>query len=354
MYDYKYSLSKKRVMIFFTVFPFLIDISVSSDTWIQKTIDLTINTSFTDALLTVQNQIDKDSTNYRAWFYLAATYNSRMTHFENDADTDQFNTAIDKTIRLIENEQEFTIGLPDSTQAQLLFYLGSAYGYRAYFQGRNGQFISAVANGLKSVGYLNESLEKDSTLYGAYLGIGVYKYWRYSRLSFISWLPMIPDDRDQGIVMINVAISHDSLSKYMAMHQLIYILLDYGKTKEAVELAEIVIKKYPDSQFMWWATAHAYFKDGDYQQADKSYEKLYSLILNDKNKNLNHLLKCQYKRAQIAKYQDNYKQCLQRCDEILIYSEQPFLSAEVRKIVSETEDLRAECRKMLSDMVDGS
>ena len=336
----------KTIIIILSVIIVFDNTSNAADAWIKKTIELTINTSFDEALQTVREQIEKDSCDYRAWFYLAATYNSQMTHFENEADADAFDQAIDKAIDLINNELEDEERLEDSTQARLFFYLGSAYGYRAYLQGSTGQFLAAVSNGLKSIGYLNDALEKDSTLYGAYLGIGVYKYWRYSRLGFISWLPVIPDDREEGIAMINVAIANDSLSKYMAMHQLIYILLDYGNSADALKFAQKVVRKYPQSQFMWWANAHAYFKHGDFEQAEISYRNLFRLISADKNKNITHLLKCQYKRAQIAKYLDDYMQCIDYCNMILGFKNYPDLNNSAEDVLSEAKELRAECFKL--------
>ena len=321
---------------------------MESDSWIKKTIDLTINTAFDEALQSVRRQIQIDSSDYRAWFYLAATYNSKMTHFENEAESEAFDQAIDKTLSLIENRLDEDKDLPDSVLAQLYFYKGSAYGYRAYFQGKSGQFIGAISNGLKSIGYLNDSLERDSTLYGAFLGIGVYKYWRYSKLGFISWLPVVPDDREEGIAMIQLAIAKDSLSRYMAMHQLIYILLDYGKTKEALKYARLVVRKYPQSQFMWWANAHAFYKDGDLRQAEKSYRILYHLIEADNNKNLNHLLKCQYRRAEIARQLNEYARCIDYCEMILGYSKKSGLNDQAREILSEAEDLRSECSQLLT------
>jgi len=319
----------------------------AADPWISDIIDLTINTDFDNALNIVQEEVKRDPENYRAWFYTAATYNSKMTHFENNDNAEEFDEAIDKTIELISYQLDLDENMIDSSRAQLLFYMGSAYGYRAYLQGRQGLYLAAISNGLKSVGYLNESLENDSTLYGAYLGIGVYKYWRYSRLNFISWLPFIPDDREEGIAMINIAIANDSLSKYMAMHQLIYILLDYSRFDEALVLGEIVVKKYPFSQFMWWANAHAYFKARKYQEAGESYEKLFQLISQDNKRNITHLIKCQYKMALVAQYLSNYPLCNRFCENILEYTNRDDLTDAAQDILSDTEELWEDCQEQL-------
>lgn len=328
-------------LLFNVVFILLIALPLQADqnAWIKETIDLTINTQFDLALYTVENRIKQNPEDYRAYFYLAATLNSKMIHFENEVGYEKFDAAIDKALDLIDSrlEQSETVG--DSLLADFLFYKGSAYGYRAYHQGNGGQWLAALSNGLKSIGYLNDTLEKDSTYYAAYLGIGVYKYWRYSRLRFISWLPFVPDDREQGIKMIKQAIVLDSLSRYMAMHQLVYILLDYDRMDEAILLAEKITSKYPKSQFMWWAHAHAFYKNGDYNKAEESYLTLYSLIEEDQKRNLSHLLKCNLKLALIYKELDETQKCKDRCSLIMEYSNYEDLTDPEQETISRTVEL---------------
>ncbi len=338
---------KNRFLLFILILYSLTNILMAGNDWIKTTVDLTINTDFDSALHLVNNHIEKDRNDYRAYFYLAATLNSKMTHFENQDEFDQFDMAIDKTIQLVEEQLENNAGLPDSIYAQLLFYKGSAHGYRAYYQGATGNWIGAISNGIKSVGDLKESLERDSTVYGAYLGIGVYKYWRYSRLKFISWLPFVPDDRDEGIKMITMAISHDSLSRYMAMHQLVYILLDYGQTERAIYYAEKIVEKYPQSQFMWWAKAHAYFKHKDYYKATSAYLDLHRLIEADEQGNLVHLLKCNLKLALIYRELKEFPNCKDRCQEILRISATTVLTDNVKDIVSQTREIIEECQSQM-------
>jgi tetratricopeptide (TPR) repeat protein len=341
----------KKVVIYFFLFLSSSGIQVFADEdgWIRETIDFTINTNFKEALRIVTEKIEADSNDYRAQFYLAATLNSKMTHFESQEGADLFNYAIDKTLLLVEEELENN-NLVDSIKAELLFYQGSAYGYRAFFQGNNGNFLAAVSNGLKSVGALNQTLQIDSTLYGAYLGIGVYKYWRYSRLKFISWLPFVPDDREEGIAMIKIAIARDSLSRYMAMHQLVYILLDYGRYEEAKILAERITEKYPDSQFMWWANAHAYFKSKNFNKAKASYLRLYNLILEDKDRNISHLLKCKFKLALVYKELQEFDECKKQCDSILEISEKIELTDSDEDLVTLTIELSEDCNARQQDL----
>jgi hypothetical protein len=293
-------------------------ISTANDAeWIRHGIDFTINNKFAEATTLFTNQIQVRSNDHRAYFYLAATLNSKMTHFENDEDEVLFFKMLKKTIEIAKTKLNGEKNISDSTRAQLLFYMGSAYGYKAFYEGKKGSWYSAVSNGIRSVKLLKKAVALDSTLYDAYLGIGTYKYWRYSRLKFISWFPLVPDDREEGIKLIKKSIESSKYSRYLAMQQLIYILLDFKKPKEAIPYAQTVIQKYPESQFMWWAAAHTYLKNRDYLQAASAYSKLGQLIENDKTINPAHIVEYKVKLAFVYKELGKLNLCLDQCREIL-------------------------------------
>jgi tetratricopeptide (TPR) repeat protein len=285
--------------------------------WIKTGITYIINTDFEQALKLYQEEINQQPQDYRAYFYLAAALNSRMVHFENQDGQDQFDQAIDRTIDMIQ-QQLRSENLPDTVAlSQYWFYLGSAYGYRAYNQGRNGKWIAALSNGLKATDYLQQAIDADSTMYDAYLGLGTYKYWRRSKLSFISWLPFFPDDREQGIRLIKKTANSDCLSRDLAKHQLVYILLDYGWNEEAIVYGRQLVADFPSSQFMRWALAHAYYKSNQYPAAEKEYLYLAELIQNDPQRNFNHLLNCKYKLAIIYRALNEPTRCQQQCADIV-------------------------------------
>lgn len=322
---------------------YLIPLHAVDNAWIKDGIDLTINNKFNQAINHFKSEIEKRNEDYRAYFYLAAAYNSQMIHFENWENEDNFREAIDQTIKISEKYLTDKVSLIDSLRADLLFYLGSAYGYQAYFEGQTGEWISALSHGLKSSKLLNKAIEIDSSLYDAYLGIGTYKYWRYSKLNFITWLPFIPDDREEGIDMIKKAVMNSRYSKYLAMHQLVYILLDFGRMEEAVDYAEKLIKRYPKSQFMWWAIAHAYFKSNKLVNAQKTYLKLLQLINQDAERNPSHLLNCKLKLAIIYKRMENKDACQQQCKELILIAQNISLNDKDEERIDQAQKLLEEC-----------
>ncbi len=336
-----YRYGKFRLFLFSLIFGLLS--SVPAQEWIKTGITYIINTDFEQALKLYRHEINQRPQDYRAHFYLAAALNSRMVHFENQDGQDQFDQAIDRTIKIIQQKMRFE-NLPDTVGlSQYRFYLGSAYGYRAYNQGRNGKWFAALSNGLKATDYLQEAVNADTTMYDAYLGIGTYKYWRRSKLSFISWLPFFPDDREQGIRLIKKTADSDCLSRDLAKHQLVYILLDYGWNDQAIVYGRQLVADYPRSQFMRWALAHAYYKSNEYTLAEQEYLFLAELIQDDPQRNLNHLLNCKYKLAIIYRALNDNTRCQQQCVNIIElynnYSDQDKFDKidQVRKLLHQVQ-----------------
>lgn len=270
-------------------------------TWIDESLDLFINTRFNEAESLYTSHIAQGDSALEVWFYYASMLNSKITHYENEVDGDKYMQILNKVIDRAEKQLGECEQSDSTTLALLKFYRGSAYGYLAFYQGQTGQWFAAMKNGMKTFDDLNEALQYDSLLYDAYLGIGVYKYWKSTKLKAVLWLPFVEDRREEGIEDIRIAIVNRCRSRYLAMHQAIYILCNDGRFDEAHAYARQVIDTYPQSQFMRWAHAHSYFKSRDYNKAIPSYKILLQLIEDDNQSNRNHYLEVCAMTAELYK-----------------------------------------------------
>ena len=274
-------------MKYFFLFVLLLCNALMSQEWIGRCIDLAINSRFNQAESLLTTRLDDGDSSLDVYFYYASVLNSRMTHFENNDYQKEFYKALDRVIE--KGERLLNDDTNDFSRAQILFYMGSAYGYLGFYQGQIGEWFSAVRNGSKAHKFLLQAVQTDSTIWDAYLGLGAYKYWLSTK---VNWIPFIPDEREEGIALVKKAIQHHPHSRFMAMHQLVYILLDYGDFDQAEMVASTLVKNYPESQFMYWAYSHVYMKKRDYNQAIAAYKKLLQLIEADDSANPNHRITC--------------------------------------------------------------
>jgi len=156
----------------------------------------------------------------------------------------------------------------------------------------------------------------------------------------------MPDQREEGIELIKKTISHDAYSKYLAMHQLIYILLDFGQFDEAEKLAEEIIKVYPQSTFMRWAHSHVFMKKKELPAAIASYKTLLELIDDDPNANPNHRLTCLGRLADMYSRADSCEQALQIQEKLNDSENESLLenNEEVQRLILEVSE-RCEIEK---------
>lgn len=174
------------------------------------------------------------------YFYRAATYQSWMSSYRFNKFQAQLEADVQKAINigneLLKQRQE---------DPWLNFYIGAAYGYRAFFKVRSWNFIGAYVDGKKGIGNFNKALEKDSTLYDVYLGLGAYHYWRTARSSFIRVIAFwMPDKRDFGLEQIEFTIRHGRYAPEEATLALVTSLYDYKKYQLAVEVLERFMAGY--------------------------------------------------------------------------------------------------------------
>ncbi|MCB0283268.1 MAG: hypothetical protein KDF60_11860 [Calditrichaeota bacterium] len=311
-------------------------LQVNAGDWIKESIDLTINSRFDAAQQLLQKRMDNGDSSLAVYFYYASVLNSKMTHFENQIDEQPFFDALNRVIDKGEKQLDHN-DLTDKKAAEICFFIGSSYGYLGFYEGKTGQWFSALSNGENAYNYLKKAVDLDSTIWDAYLGLGAYKYWVSTK---IRWIPFVPDDRDEGIRLIMKTIRHNAHSKYMAIHQLIYILLDYGRFEEAADWAGLVVAEYPESPFMRWAHSHVYMKMKDYPKAIASYKTLLQLIKNDPNSNENHRITCMARLADMYARSDSCKQAIEIKDKIVddVFYRSLNDGGEVQRLVQEISE----------------
>jgi tetratricopeptide (TPR) repeat protein len=288
-------IAKKYMLIYVLA---LFNAAISAK-WIDESIHLVMNTRFDEAEHIFKKHIAEGDSSLGVWFYYSSMLNSQMVHHENGLNPEKFLHILNKVIHKADESLRF-IDRSDSTAiAKVFFYKGSALGYLSFYQGQIGKYFSALNNGFKTVEQLNMALAYDSTLYDAWLGIGVYQYWKSVRLKSISWMPFMEDQREEGIRNVKKSIQYAPRSRYLAMHQLIYILTAEKRFKEAQQYAKEVIAIFPQSSFMRWAHAHTYFMAHENEEALLSFQQLKKLLKNDPATNPNHLVQVEAHTADI-------------------------------------------------------
>lgn len=197
-----------------------------------------------------------------------------------------------------------------------IYFKGLVLGYRSYFNGLQGNVLTAFSEAKESVSYLEDCIEMDSAFYDAYAGIGFYMYWKSRKTEFINWLPIIADEKEEGVEMLETALDNEIYNDSFAATQLFWIYFDRENYKSAESLANRFLKKYPGSRLFKRNLAHV-LKKTDKQKSVEVYEDLIYSYSVEGNISLTNFVVLKHKLAQIEFLLRNYIKVIRNCDNIL-------------------------------------
>lgn len=167
------------------------------------------------------------------------------------------------------------MGGQSSTAAEGLYYRGMAKSYIAYYHFRDGEnWLGGLTHGLKATGFLEDCLEKDPKAYDAMTGIGTYKYWKSRNMSFLTWTPLVDDERQAGIDLLRRAERHALYTSQQASNSLIWIHIEEERWSEALRVANAVLRRFPRNRLFLWGLASAAEGASDWALARKAYERI--------------------------------------------------------------------------------
>lgn len=204
---------------------------------ISRGVDLTFTDQYEESVQ-IFDRLRKAYPQHPApYFFLAAAYDDWMTavrtnRFEEQA-AQNIEEAIIKGNAMLRREQD----------SWVQFYVGAAYGYRALLRFRKQDWISAYLDARKGVQHLKEALEREPRLYDAYLGLGIYHYWRTAKSEFFRFIAFwIPDKRELGLRQLRFAFEHGRYAVHEAGYDLVAAYYDAGQNQKAMETLDQIIQ----------------------------------------------------------------------------------------------------------------
>ena len=172
------------------------------------------------------------------YFFKAAAYQSWMSTFRNG----KFQESMEENVRLA-IEKGTTLLVTDKDPWNH-FFVGAAFGYRAFNRFSKHDWIGAYFDAIKGIKNFEEALKQEPRIYDAYLGLGTYHYWRTAKSSFIRLIAFwMADRRELGLRQLDFSRRHGLYSPHEATYNLIAACFDYGKYQQAFDILNEVLKK---------------------------------------------------------------------------------------------------------------
>lgn len=161
------------------------------------------------------------------------------------------------------------------TEAEGWYYVGMSRSYIAYYNFRDGEnWLSGLSHGMTATGYLEDCLELNPRAYDAMTGIGTYKYWKSQNMSFLTWTPLVDDERTTGIRMLHRAEARAEYTAQQATNSLIWIYIEEERWDEAIASARDILQRFPKNRLFLWGLASAAEGKEDWRTARDAYERI--------------------------------------------------------------------------------
>lgn len=246
--------------------------------------------------------------------YLAAVKIAKAVDYEEELSGGY----VDSLLVIAENKSE---NLLENNNDNLWYnyYYSLIYGYKAYYNSIIGNIISAFADGVMSLRSYQKCLEIDKEFYESYIALGTYQYWKSAQSKSLLWIPFVSNNRSEGISNLEKAIKHTSYNKHLAAYSLVWIYIDYGESKKAIDLSLKMLEDYENSRYFKWGLARAY-QDVNKAKAITTYYELLKSIESIPNQNQYNEIVLRHKIAMLYYEIGEYDKSLKLCNEILDFN----------------------------------
>jgi tetratricopeptide (TPR) repeat protein len=269
------------------------------------------------------------------YFYKAATYQTWMSSYRFNG----FQKELEKNV-----EEAITKGtklLRTTHDPWLLFYMGGAYGYRAFYKFRNYHWLDAYHDSRKSLNYIQTGLQKQPKLYDAYLGLGSYDYWSTAKSIVLKLLTfLIGDKRDFGLEEIKLAMRHGRYCRDEARLVLVTALFDYEKYEQALAaLEEKETPARPASMTELYLRGRLMFEFGRWPEVETVFRELLKRLERHTHQSLGYQVECRFRIAQALQQQGRAPEALALADAALVLSEKRNAKAELESDLGSFSDI---------------
>ena len=309
---------------------------------ILRGIDLTLQQKYPEA----KNLFLECTRDYPAhpagYLYYAATLQAEYSDYESGFDRRAFDSLLTKAQLLAESWIE-----RNHDRVWAYYYAGTALAYRSFSQSEEGDWYGALMDGLSSAQMFERSLEQDSSFHNAQCGLGTYYYWRSKKTESLSWLPFMPNRKNEGIILLIKARDQSTYEPSVALSSLMWIYIEEERYDEALRSGAGILGRYPDNRSVLWGIMTAAERKKDSVALLNTVHQLLESVEKAPVRNVYAEVTCRIKLAAAAFARGERQEAMNQCTQILYYT--PMKGKTRRDIGPKLDAAREIIRKMGRD-----
>lgn len=199
--------------------------------------------------------------------------------------------------------------------AECYFMYGGALGYRGLHRITKGQWFGAFLDGINGYKNLKKAYKLNNELYDAYLGLGLFYYWKSSKAKVFTFLRLMKDEREKGIEFIKIAIEKGRFAPLEGQFKLIQIYYYEDRYDEAYNECIAVQPRFSNDPTWLYLMAKILDKKERYEEAQHYFQLLLEKLENSSfPKSMSFLTECHYGLAKSAFHLGNYETALEESE----------------------------------------
>lgn len=219
---------------------------------------------------TFQHVIETDPDHPTGYFGMMALWETRMLENSDFAFEEEYLKVAEKGLKIMDRYP---------AQKQVLsrwdrFILSAGYGIHGFHYARKGGWLRAYLFGNKARHYLKELVWEDSHYYDAYLGLGLYDYYRSIFTRQLWFLPFFGDKRVDAMVQVRTAMEKSLYSRDLARANLSLIHLREGEWQPAESLLNSMLQDYSKNIVLRMYRTHALLGQKKMSEAKEELRKV--------------------------------------------------------------------------------
>ncbi len=125
------------------------------------------------------------------------------------------------------------------------FVLGGTLGAQGLFDLEHGRYFKAFAQGLRALSHFKAAKRSDPGIKDVHFALGVYRYYRSVKTRYLWFLPLVRDEREEGIEEIRLALAEGHYAVPACKIALVLLAEKEGKDREGIALGKKYLLEYP-------------------------------------------------------------------------------------------------------------
>jgi tetratricopeptide (TPR) repeat protein len=325
------------------------DITDEVDSIIRKGIDLIHREKFDQGIAEFEKIIKNYPEEPIGYFFVAASYQTLIDDYRNEHYKSDFEEYVDTAIAKAERKMN-----SGHNSAFDHFYLGGAYGYRGIYKSFRGDWWGAFRDARRAKSHLDKALERDTSLYDCYFGLGAYHYWGSIKSRIFWWLPFIGDDREKGIQQYKLAAEKGRYAKDEAKYGLLRVYIEEKEYQKALGLGEELKSINPDDPFILWMKGQAYIGLKNWDEALSTYQRLLEYFKSSTYYDLMSEVECRYWIAYIHYQKNQYQESLKNLGIVLAHKKDVKDNDYSEPVLKGAEELKEKVQEVMQKQKTGS